>query len=689
MINNTEAEEKQYLNDVRTKLSSALEQIHAHVTQRAKDIKDHKAFLWENKTGMDHAEKISMRQSIDMAVLIGEAMLDRKKRIQKLLPSPYFGRVDFVVHGQQERQLVYIGLHAFYDEERDTSLVHDWRAPISTMFYDYETGPAHYESPDGKVSGEIALKRQYRIRDGQMEFMIESDVSIHDDILQKELSSASDERMKTIVATIQRDQNTIIRNENSRVLIIQGVAGSGKTSIALHRIAFLLYRFKDNISSGDTLIISPNKVFADFISNVLPELGEETIPEKGIEELARELLDRKYHFQTFFEQVTSLLENNDTACRERIRFKAAHAFIKKLDEYVAHVETAYFSSADVKVRSYRVPASFLEERFKSYTDMTVFQRLKKIAGDVEKNLGVYHHYDVTAKERAGIKTSIKKMLKLTTLRQFYKDFYAWLGNPKLFKPVRGSLLEYADVFPLIYLKIRLEGVEPYTHVKHLLVDEMQDYTAVQYAVLSRLFSCKKTILGDANQSVNPFSASSSEDIRKVFTEADCVKLCKSYRSTYEITRFAQRISPNPDLELIERRGEEPEILCLKSEDEEIREIMRAVERSAGTERHSTGIICKTPSQAEQVHRKLKSSGLKVYLLTSRSTAFRPGVIVCSAHMAKGLEFDHVIIPRATEDNYTSPVDKSMLYVACTRAMHKLTVTGSQRISKLLKHGEAS
>src|SRR5688500_7367869 len=186
------------------------------------------------------------------------------------------------------------------------------------MFYDFELGPASYETPSGRITGVISLKRQYRIRDGRMEFMIENDVNIHDEVLQKELSKTADDRMKTIVATIQRDQNAVIRNESSPVLIIQGVAGSGKTSIALHRIAFLLYRFRESMTAKDILIISPNKVFADYISNVLPELGEEHIPEMEMDELAQDLLENKFHFQTFFQQVSFLLETHDNGYVERI-----------------------------------------------------------------------------------------------------------------------------------------------------------------------------------------------------------------------------------------------------------------------------------------------------------------------------------------------------------------------------------
>ena len=284
--------------------------------------------------------------------------------------------------------------------------------------------------------------------------------------------------------------------------------------------------------------------------------------------------------------------------------------------------------------------------------------------------------------------AVKKMFKLGGLLEIYKDFYAWLGTPELFTFAKPSVLEYSDVFPLVYLKLRLEGVKSYDEIKHLLIDEMQDYTAVQYAVLARVFSCKKTILGDVNQSVNPFSASNSSEIQKAFAEADCVKLCKSYRSTYEITQFAQRIQPNADLVAIERRGAEPVVMRLKSGEAELEEILRCVKEFPASGFHSMGIICKTQQQAAGLHEKLHGKGHKVHLLTSQSASFSMGITVCTAHMAKGLEFDQVIVPNATDENYSNVMDKSLLYVACTRAMHRLTITCVNRMTAFIRPRES-
>lgn len=270
IFNETEEQEKAYLQQVLNIINDTINSTDKSVKEHIDTLQEYKDYLWSNKD-IDPHEIRSMRESILNHFARGENVIDKRNRLSKILDIPYFGRIDFKENGSSGKKLpVYIGIHTFYDFKNKRNLIYDWRSPISGMFYDYESGEATYSSPSGEVHGEISLKRQYRIRKGKMEYMIESSVTVHDDILQKELCSNADDKMKNIVMTIQREQNRIIRNEDTPVLIIQGVAGSGKTSIALHRIAYLLYAQKGKISSKDILIISPNKVFADYISNVLP-----------------------------------------------------------------------------------------------------------------------------------------------------------------------------------------------------------------------------------------------------------------------------------------------------------------------------------------------------------------------------------------------------------------------------------
>lgn len=681
-FNPSEEKERTYLSSVINKLNKTIHNIDEDVRKRLKELKEEKKYLHENKAGMDHVEKISVRQSIDQSALIGEANVAKKSRINRLLPSPYFGRIDFKEMANGKTLPIYIGLHSFYDEEKKQNTIHDWRAPISSMFYDFELGEAHYVSPSGKEEGEITLKRQYRIRNGAMKFMLESSFNVLDDVLQEELSKTADDKMKNIVATIQRDQNAIIRNEMARILIIQGVAGSGKTSIALHRVAFLLYRFKDRIQSKDLLILSPNKVFADYISSVLPELGEEKIPEKGIEELAKDLLKGKYKFQSFFEQVNHLLEKrNDKAYAERVEFKASFEFLSQLNQFLVHVENHFFETEGFKLKkNYIIPDWFIKERFEAYHRQPIFSRFNEVARDIEGNIKLYYKYQITAEERNDIRKRLKKMFGITNLRKLYKTFYSWLDREDMFKLAKHSRLEYSDVFPLIYMKIHLEGSKGFHQVKHLLIDEMQDYTPVQYAVISRLFNCKMTILGDANQSVNPYSSTRSEEIEKVFAGSESVILNKSYRSTYEITEFCREISPNDELLAVERHGNPPVITTSDSEEEEISVIAQMIQQFQNSNHDSLGILCKTANQAKHYHNSLKKFTKEINLLTENSTAFKKGVILTNSHLAKGLEFDRVIVPGVSRKNYHTKVDKCMLYIACTRAMHHLYLTSTGTMS---------
>jgi len=679
-MNATEQAEREYLEEIKEKLALAIRRGDDAVKQVSSELREKKQYLHEHQSSLDDADMVAADQSINRMAFTGEAAVARKRKLLKLLQSPYFGRIDFGPQGGAKSP-VYIGVHSFWDEQQRQSLIYDWRAPISSLFYDYELGQAAYLTPSGSVAGTIALKRQYKIRDGQLEFVLENDVNIHDDVLQRELAKSADDKMKNIVATIQRDQNAVIRNETASVVVIQGVAGSGKTSIALHRIAFLLYRYRDTIAAKNVLILSPNKVFADYISNVLPELGEEHIPELGMEELAADLLENRYPFQSFFEQVSALLENPDPAFIERIRFKSSSEFLSQLNKYLLHVENHYFTGSELRLGRLLVPLPFILGRFKAYHRVPLLKRFPLVAQDVRTYVRDATQRKLTGQEKSLIGEAIPRMFKFTHVLDFYRDFYRWLGRPELCRVEPGQRLEYADVFALLYLRLRLEGSTVYDHVKHLVIDEMQDYTPVHYAVLSRLFPCHKTILGDVNQTVNPYSASSAEAIERVFPQAEVVRLHRSYRSTLEITTFAQRITPNPDLIALERHGREPLVTRFDSPAEELQAVQQLVTAFQGSGRQSLGIICKTLRQTTQVQQVLQSYGAQ--LLTAESTAFKEGIIITTAYLAKGLEFDEVIVPFASAATYKTALDKGMLYVACTRAMHQLTLTYTQALTPFL------
>lgn len=677
VFNETEKQENEYLQWLIGLVNEMLCHTDTSVKEHVDTLQEYKEYLWSNKD-IDPHEIRSMRESILNHFALGESVIDKCRRLSKILDIPYFGRIDFKEKNEGSKTIsTYIGIHTLYDTQSKANLIYDWRAPVSGMFYDYELGEAFYSSPAGEIEGEVLLKRQYHIRKGKLEYMIESSLTIHDDILQKELSFHADEKMKNIVTTIQREQNRIIRNEEAHVLIIQGVAGSGKTSIALHRIAYLLYAMKGDISSRDILIISPNKVFADYISNVLPELGEETVPEISMEQILSGILDHKFKYQNFFEQVSELLEKPAQGFVERIRYKSSFDFISQLDRFILYVENNYFKATDIQLtRHITIPAECIEEQFKRFNRYPMRRRFEPMADYIFELTTIQYRSIITTAEKNLLKKEIKKMFMGNYDIQVYKDFFEWIGRPELFKMRKNHTLEYTDLVPLAYLHLALDGNLAQSRVKHLLIDEMQDYSPIQYRVIQKLYTCRKTILGDICQSVSPNSSSTADMIRRAFTVGKVMKLCKSYRSTFEITDFAQKIQINEELEPIMRHGQSPKVLQFKSIEEEISGIGVLISTFKISIYRSLGIVCKTETQAKALAQKLQMYFEDIYLLSSLSSTFVKGVVVTSAHMAKGLEFDEVIVPQVEDKNYNSAIDKSMLYVAVTRAMHKLTLTYS-------------
>ncbi|GAB3506946.1 3'-5' exonuclease [Amycolatopsis cihanbeyliensis] len=688
-----EERERRYLAETVRLLATELERLTGDIDESARTIEERKKHLWDNLRDMDFAEKANFRGEVDMSVRLAEHAVMLRKRIERLLESPYFGRVDFRPTGDPEAGAHYIGVHNFSDPETQEIVIHDWRAPVSSLYYDFESGEAFFETPAGTTHGEITGKRQYKIQGGRLEYMFDSTLNIGDEVLQRELGQSADDRMKNIVATIQREQNAVIRNETARVLILQGVAGSGKTSIALHRVAFLLYRFKDTLSSDNVMILSPNKVFGDYIADVLPELGEEQVAEIDFDTIAGRFLAKVTGYETFSEQVVTLLDQVDDAAAARMRYKATPEFVARLEDWITSRPHEEFTPADIERKHKRLSADWVADLFHESPTLPVFTRLDRVANAAVHKL----KHEVldkggtwAAADTASIRKQVRAMFPYKDAFAIYRAFYtADPARRGLFQPLGRKKIEYADVFPLIYTMIRTSRQESYGHIRHLLVDEMQDYTPIQYAVLRELFSCTMTILGDANQSVNPFSSSSLATIHSIFPQADCLELCKSYRSTSEITEFAQNISRNDKLVPIERHGPPPQVIaCTDRRDQQAR-ILTLIKQHEHSDRRSLGIICKTVDQATTLTHALSGAGVELTFLDYDSTSFAGGIIITSAHIAKGLEFDTVIVPRVDEDNYATDMDRSMLYIACTRAMHELHLTHDGPLSHFLAFAQAT
>ena len=669
-------EERQHLARTLRLLAAQLKAVTVSIESSAAALSESKELMWENRRDMDGVEKAALRAILDVAVQQGENSVAARGRLARLLDTPYFGRVDFQLdHGGDPRQY-YIGVHSLRDSDNLDLLVHDWRAPVSSLYYDFESGEAFFDAPEGAVQGEITGKRQYKITDGRMQYMLETTLNIGDDILQQELSRSADDKMKNIVATIQREQNAIIRNETAQVLILQGVAGSGKTSIALPRVAVLLDRFKDTLSSDNVMILSPNKIFGDYIADVLPELGEEQIAEIDFDQIAVRYLRKVCEYQTFSEQVSALLDRADDASAERIRYKATPEFVDNLDEWIRLCESEFVASG-IEQLGERLSAEEVAERFRGMATTPIFTRLDRLAETIVSSLKqrvVDRRGKWAASDSAAVRKQVRTMFPYRDAFSLYRAFYAGPDRRSLFMRLGRKKVEFADVFPLVYTMIATSRQESYGHIRHLIVDEMQDYTPIQYAVLRHLFSCPMTILGDSNQSVNPFSSSSLPTIHGIFPDADCLELRKSYRSTTEITDFAQQISRNDKLISIERHGEPPIVAACADDWEQVERIVELIDRCRLSDHRSLGIICKTVARAEKLHSALADAGVELALLDYDSTAFASGFVITSAHISKGLEFDMVVVPDVDSDTYANAMDKGMLYIACTRAMHELHLT---------------
>lgn len=675
MFNPTETDERHYLDAVLEQLRLAQQAADDKIKGYEQKIIDTKKYIWENMAELDSAERAANRISVYEDVTLGTKTQMERDQLQKLILSPYFGRIDFAT-AEDAEQPFYLGIHAFYDLLTVENVIFDWRAPVSSMFYDFETGDAYYDTPSGRIAGEMRLKRQYRIKNSTMEFMIESAVNIGDDILQKELSQHSDEKMKNIVATIQREQNAIIRNETAQVLVLQGAAGSGKTSIALHRVAFLLYRYKDVLTSGNILILSPNRVFGNYISNVLPELGEENILEMGFGDLADKILGSKYKRQTFSQQVEQLMETEDEDEIARIAFKATVAFAQRLTAFLKHGEETFFCPTEITLDGLRLSPEMLWARYRKLSRFPILERLKKMGADI---LVLYERtYERRPAPILGrnVRSALSKMFLFSDSMSLYREFYRYIGHENFFAvPKKQQSLAFCDVFPYLYVKLFLEGTtRDYKNIKHLLVDEMQDYTPIQYAVLSKLFACRMTILGDSNQSVNPYSSSSTEKIRPFFGGCVCMELHKSYRSTLEIIAVAQMVQQNKNLVPVERHGEQPRVLENTDDEEELASIRTLIAQFRTSAFATLGVLCKSQQEANDLYQLVRGTTHDVFLLDANSTEFREGIVIATIYMSKGLEFDQVIVPGVSAHQYKTPLDRSLLYIACTRAMHKLDLT---------------
>lgn len=664
-----------FLQDVTEKIRQRLDDIKQSLDEGQKEIESMHEYYWENYTEMDQYgyEDYDNQQALLSQVNANQDKIVLKHRFERMADAPFFGRVDFIFDGEDEAEPFYIGIGNFAEKAGMTPLIYDWRAPVSGLFYDYDKGPASYEAPAGTIRGEISSKWQYKIRGGKMIYAFESDTKIDDEILKQELGNNGDVKLKNIVRTIQKEQNAIIRNTKDKILVIQGAAGSGKTSIALHRIAYLLYHDRKNLKSSNVLVLSPNSVFGDYISHILPELGEENIREMSFDLFAyRELKDTAADCEDRYDHLERIMKFPDDQEKERFRMKQSESFVGLIEGFLATLEDRLVDFRPISFRGSQLTEEELIRMFYfKFQETPLLARMDAVMDYFVDAYETLKGRDISDEDREMLREKFDSMYvtkDIYTIYNWLLEDYGYDMLPDV--PYERRKVQYEDVFPMLYLKYRLLGHGAQKNIKHLVIDEMQDYSFLQYVLLKQIFQCRMTILGDYAQTLDTKQHDVLKFLPKIFgKEIRQVILRKSYRNTYEIARYAGEISGIRDLELLERHGKEVEERRFSSEDEmleAVRENLRL-----GSEGYETAaVITMTEEEAYDIYRLLTNRGIDAAYVDRDSSAFKRGLTVTTFYLAKGLEFDQVFTIKGTEGN---PLEKQAQYISATRALQELYV----------------
>ena len=619
--------------------------------------------------------------------------IDRRfKELTILQPSPYFGKVNFKEKEFDDNEDIYIGRFGVTDEAAYEPIVVDWRAPVASLFYAGKLGDATYKAPMGDVDVDILGKRQFIIKKENLIGMFDSELDVKDEILQMVLSKKAGEKLKDIIMTIQQEQDSIIRQPREKTLVVDGTAGSGKTTIALHRVAYLLYNYR-KILQDKVLILGPNDIFMEYISTVLPSLGEIGVRQQTFREFAQEILELKdvMSFKEYMEKVV----NKDEEFVKNILFKTSEQFIDELDKFVQVLNNQYFIIEDLYFdNEVIVPKDAIEELFDYYKSMPLFRRSAKIRRilfskikDVRdaKVRDIEAWYKKSLESIEGDDKSIeegdldyKRKLKIREVIKsviIAKKSLGWLDNEspsELYNELNGDKeLTVDDLAPILYLKIKLEGLKLDDDIKHVVIDEAQDYSLIQFKVIKELTNCNGyTIVGDRNQRLIPvIDEVPMTKLNEIFDNVEEFKLNKSYRSTEEIMKYANKYLSEDKIVPIVRQGKEVVEKDFTSNDELVEEVDKTLHalRKEGFE--SIAVICKDIEKAREVHLILKQK-VNLKVLDSEDMIFNKGEIIIPSYFAKGLEFDAVIV--INHDDTTLEEDK-MMYVMATRALHELYV----------------
>jgi len=736
-----------------TRLENIFREIDAQLASGTIDLRQSQAELnasladyWENVSA-DFRDEAQFVENVARQRSLTAASNRHRLQLRKLADSPYFGRIDFLedrLLGANSPERIYIGTTTLANRATGELLIYDWRSPVAGMFYDYERGKAGYHSPEGFIPGEISLKRQYKIIDRRMEYMFDSDLKIDDEILQEILGKNADAKMRAIVTTIQREQNKAIRANTNQILFVQGPAGSGKTSIALHRAAYLLYRERETITAKNILIFSPNRIFSDYIANVLPELGEENVPQTTFHdyiiqvqsELPVTIEDRDDQLEYLYQPSG---DPNFNTRRAGISYKSSPDFTTVIRNYLTEIQERVRAYPPIEIGGVTIltRAEWEELFYKNLNYLPIAKRLAQIKRLIQDRLQPIIHQlrreeelkiaatgeevnarTIKALARLSVKQrldsfndEIKRLTELNPLilyRQLFEDqqlFSKLVKETKIppeWTAIRDNTsdwldqgwISYEDSLPLLYLQGNLHGFPVKNNIRHLVIDEAQDYTILQYEILKRVFvNSSWTILGDPAQSIHPYLQTADFETAARIFEVDnrpdsqnslIIQLNRSYRSTREIQSFCrQLLSKEISVEPINRSGPLPLVFKVQSPQVLPQRLIRKIKELVAENCKSIAIICKSFHEAKNAFNTLKELP-GIDLITPQSIEFHPGIVVVPAYLAKGLEFDAVLIYNANAATYGNEADRNILYTACSRALHRLILFYQDEISPCIR-----
>lgn len=688
--------EQKHLDFVRSDIAKQKEKLFNFLTEQKDTVMQKQAQFKEVRSGTKLKDIIEHSQEVDE--MVGE-YAEKKIVLNCLsdaLDNPYFGKVVFAKESDDiepsDIENLYIGKFGIQSDDKKQILVTDWRAPVSSLFYDFELGPASHPSPRGLIKGDLKEKLQFSIEKGKIKWVISTSVTINDELLQQALSENTKNTLKTIVATIQKNQNQIIRQDLDKTTIVQGVAGSGKTSIAMHRIAYLLYNNRSCLSSSEILIFSHSHIFASYISSILPELGEQNVKEICFDDIFKNEFDGIVNFETRTEQVEHLLKHSTDANTElgkaalkQIKLKNSYEFVKKLTKFLDLYFENNFTAKSVKIDPHQFEAKTLEKYLENKTG-SIYDKMQFLANSIVSLIDL-HKRQSEKQEQFLYQNALNACLKMLKQKNIFKIYSAFLNKMRL-PQYNRTFLDAEDAYALLFIKNYIFGPNTKNQsIKHVVIDEMQDLSATALAIIEQMYPCPKTILGDFNQMIDePYSEEKLKLVEHFFCKDGNGKLFKleqNYRSTAQNSIFSNDIANQKTTQEFVRNGQKPTIIVTTTTKHN-QAIIDAIEQCKADGYKTVAILTKTSMEASTLFANISNLGHTMSLVLPRTKAFRGGILIAAAHLVKGLEFDAVIIADASQVNYQTSIDRQSLYIATTRALHKIFVVSAGELTHYIK-----